>query len=88
MLFEARELGNPNHTKLNFVLAVLDGQLASDLELAADEAQPDAGFGDVQGMGQITVGLAGIFTAGDSHRQNCFGSVVTTAVIHFYSLQS
>jgi hypothetical protein len=65
------------------VLAVLDGQPAAHLKLAADETQPDAGICDVQGMGQIAVGCAGTFIAGDSHRQNCFGSGVTTAIIHF-----
>ena len=51
MLFEAGELGNPNDPKFHFVLAVLDRQLAANRELAADEPQPDAGFGNVQSMG-------------------------------------
>jgi hypothetical protein len=83
VLFETGELGNPNDPKLRFVLAVLNRQSAPDLELPADETQPDAGCGDVESMRQVTVSGTGTVVAGDSHRQNCLSSVVATAVIHF-----
>ena len=83
MLFEAGELGNPNDAKLHFVLAVLNGQSAADLELAVDETQPDTGFGDVQGMSQIAVRATGTVIAGNSYRQNCFGAAVAASVVHF-----
>jgi len=83
VLLEAGKLGNPNHAKLHFVLAILNGQSAADLKLAVDETQPDAGLGDVQRVGQITVGGAGTVIAGDSHRQNGLGSVVAASIVHF-----
>jgi hypothetical protein len=86
VLLEAGELRNPNHPKFCFVLPILNSKLTANLELAADETQPDAGFVDVQGMSQIAVGGTRGVIAGDPHWQNGFSSVVTTAVIHFNSL--
>jgi len=85
VLFEAGKLGNPNYPKLHFVLAILNGQLGANFKLAKHCPKPDAGFGDVQGVGEVTVG-AGTVTAGDSHRQHRLGSAITTFVIHFNSL--
>jgi len=86
VLFEAGKLRNPNHPKLHFVLAVLNSKVTADLEQTADKAQPDAGFVDVQGMRQITVGGSGAVIARDSHWQNCFGSIVTASITQFHSL--
>ncbi|MFZ0801097.1 MAG: hypothetical protein WBQ09_07985 [Terriglobales bacterium] len=82
VLLEAGKLGNPNHAKLHFVLAVLNGQSAADLELTVDETQPDAGFSDVQGVSQVAIG-AGTVIAGDSYRQNGLSSVVAASIVHF-----
>jgi hypothetical protein len=82
VLLEASKLRNPNHPKFRFMLAILNGQLAANLELAANETQPDTGFGDIQSMRQIAVGAGNVVT-GDSHRQDSFGSVVTASIIHF-----
>jgi hypothetical protein len=82
VFLETRQLGDPNDSKLRFVLAVLNGKLAANPQLSADETQPDARFGDVQGMRQIAVGGTGAVIAGDSYRQDCFCSMVTTTVVH------